>query len=173
MNNSTKKAAHKFNIIDVIIILGIIAAVVFGIKILNGEFLENKIINVNYCIKIDGVTEDALYEYAGGEVLYSTDKNIPIGVIDAVRYENMSVTSFSPMTKRYVTSEIPEIFTIYLDMTAGCVYKNGCYYTENIKISANTKTDINVPFLFDNAEIISVTVPEDLEVKWDGQKEKV
>ncbi len=163
MNNSTKKSVRRFNIIDVIIIIGIIAAIAFSAKILTGEFLGNKIVNVQYSIKIDGVTADALNEYTGGEVIYSTNKNIPIGVVQNVRSENMNVTSYNPAAKRYITSETTDVFTVYLDMTAGCIMKNGCYYTENIKISANTKPDINVPFLFDSAEIISVKTVKNAE----------
>lgn len=160
MNNSTNKPIHKFNIVDVLIIIGVIVAIVFSVKVLKGEFLDGKIINVQYCIKIDGVTSDALEEYSGGELLYSTNKNIPIGVIEAVRSENMSVTSYNPSARRYITLETPNVYSIYLYITAGCVLKNGCYYTENIRISANTNPEINVPFLYDNAEIISVTTDD-------------
>ena len=42
-NNNKNKLTHKFNIIDVLIIAGIIAAAVFGVNMLSGDIFEYRI----------------------------------------------------------------------------------------------------------------------------------
>ena len=91
MNNNKNKLTHKFNIIDVLIIAGIIAAAVFGVYMLSGDIFENRIQTVEYCIMLDGVSDiTAVSELESGNRLFSTNMNIPAGVIKKVKTENMT-----------------------------------------------------------------------------------
>ena len=152
-NNSSR----RFNIIDVIIAIGIILAIISCITILSGTFYKSKITTVRYCVKLEGVDIKAENVLTEGMRIYSSDLNIPVGIVKSSDFQKMTITSFDRETNRFVTKEQDGLYTLYLYLDAGCSFENGCYHTENLRISENTKIDINVPFLYNDAEIVSVT----------------
>lgn len=156
MNNTKSEKSKRFNIIDFIIIVGIIAAIGFCVTILTGNMFSNKIVNVRYCVKLEGVEADAKDTLKEGMRIYSTEMNIPVGVVKSTATENMTITSFDHSTNRFITNEQEGLYTMYLYMNAGCIFEDGCYHTENLRLSENTQIDINLPFAYDSAEIISV-----------------
>ena len=156
-NNNNNKLTHKFNIIDVLIIAGIIAAAVFGVYMLSGDIFENRIQTVEYCIMLDGVSDiTAVSELESGNRLFSTNMNIPAGIIKKVKTENMAYVIYDRNAGRYITKQHDALYNVYIYVDAGCVFENGAYRTENIRISENTAIDVNVPFLYDGARIINV-----------------
>lgn len=161
MSETSKKNKHRFNIIDVLIIIGIIAIIVFSFNILTGDIFGQKIINVHYTVKFNGVNTENTAYVTNGTRIYSGDINIPIGIVENVRIENSVSTEYSPSLDRYTEVANDGIYTVYVDLVAGCVHRNGAYFTENMRISENTDISVNIPFPYDSAEIISVS-PEAL-----------
>lgn len=156
MKSPSNKKVHRFNIVDLLIIAGIAVAVILGFYLLTG-LVEDNIYTVNYCVKVDGVNEDVYNVLKKGERLYTDGQNIPVGVIEDVRYEKMKYSVFNDLTDRFEMAEHETLYTVYIDVVAGCVLENGAYKTETAVISANTKIDINLPFVFEDAEIIHIS----------------
>lgn len=156
MNNQNKNK-RRFNIIDVLIIIIVVAVAFFCIYIFNDDFFNNRIVTVDYIVRIDGITDaDSTAKFENGNRVYSTDENIPIGVITSSKLENMKITVYNSEADRFETVEQEDVYTLYLYIKAGCIFKDGAYKTENLRISENTSIDINVPFIYDSASIIEV-----------------
>ena len=157
MNNEKSKSTHSFNIIDVLIIAAIIAVAVFSVYMLSGDIFASKITTVEYCIRLDGVSDrNAASELETGNRLFSTNMNIPAGIISGVKTENMKTTVFDKSTGRFVTKEDKALYSVYIYLNAGCVFEDGAYRTENIRVSENTEIEVNVPFLYEAAYIVNV-----------------
>lgn len=157
MNTESSKTKHSFNIIDVLIIAGIMAVAFFGIYMFSGDIFESRIHTVEYCIKLDGVSDiNAVNELEVGERLFSTNMNIPAGIIKKISSENMKITVYDKPSGRYTVKENSGVYSVYIYVDAGCVFENGGYRTENIRVSENTEIEVNVPFLYDSALIIDV-----------------
>jgi len=157
MNETAKKNKHRFNIIDVLIIIGIIAVIVFSFNMLTGDIFGQKIVNVHYTVKFTGVSTDNIDYVTNGSRIYSSNVNIPIGILEDIRIENSVSTEYSPSLDRYTEVENEGMYTVYADLVAGCVFRNGAYFTENMRISENTDISVNIPFPYDKAEIVSVS----------------
>ena len=161
MNKTDKK--HHFNIIDVIIIIGVIAAVVFCARILTGSLSVNNTTDVHYCIKLEGVSANSINKISERYELYSGKNNIHIGTVKSISYDPMSITYFDRSTNRFVTENQDNIYDLYIYADTKCIFENGCYSVENLRISENTFIDVNIPIKYDRAEIVSVTAVNNKE----------
>lgn len=160
MNTHSDKTKRRFNIVDVLIIIGIALAIVAGFNLLT-DLNKDQIYTVKYCVKVDGVNEGVYRSLTKGERAYIDGENVPVGVIEDVRNEKMKYTYFNTVADKFENGEHDSLYTLYIDIVAGCTYENGAYKTENQTISANNTINLNLPFIYESAEIISISVNND------------
>lgn len=82
----TKKT--RFNIIDVVIILAVLAAiagVVVFVLVRNGTVKTNKTVRAEYTVRFTGVREEFLSEFSAGKTVKNSSTRNDIGTILAVR----------------------------------------------------------------------------------------
>lgn len=155
---SSAKNKHKFNIIDLLIIIAVIAAGIFAVNFIRGELFGVDSKNAEYIIRITGASTDSADSISVGNKLYASDSGYSVGTITDTVSVPQTVSAFSYDTGRFVMSQSSALYTVYIYVSAECHMQNGQLFAGEQLISSNTSPKINIPFDYDKCEIIQVKI---------------
>lgn len=155
MNNASNNK-HKFNVIDFFIVIALIAAVAFAVNVIRGEVFGNELQKVEYVLRISGVSKDNSNAFSLGDKIYSADSGCSVGTITDISSGPRMITAFNYDTSRFTVTESDTLLTLYITLSAECYVQSLRLYAGEQLISANVVPRINLPFLYDKCEIVSV-----------------
>ena len=160
MNQTIHKDKRHFNVIDILIILALIAAVAFAANIIVNDMFANSTVPVEYVLRVSGVDASKTQKLREGDTLIAAAAGTSLGQILALSVQDAETIVFNYDSGRFVSAAVPGKCTVYLRVRTNCNVKNNMYQIGDTRISANTSPDILLPFLYEDAEILSVnTVP--------------
>ena len=150
--NETKKA--RFNFIDALIILVILAIIGAAVYLVAMERHTNRsanLGNVDYVVRISGVSEDALAFITVGDTVKDSVSGETMGIIRAVRTEKTAYYgSFAKKNAdgNYVLtkSQYPDRYDVYVTISANAVEDaRGIYYLGTTKLLTGSAVYFKVP----------------------------
>ena len=139
--NETKKA--RFNFIDAIIILVILAVIGAAVYLIAVESRVNRSANmgnIDYVVRISGVSEDALSFISVGDAVKDSVSGETMGIIRTVRTEKTRY--YGSVAKKNADgsytlpkSEYPDRYDVYVTISANATEDaRGIYYIGTTKI---------------------------------------
>lgn len=143
---SEKKIKARFNIIDVLIILVLVAVLWVFANYASVKPVVNNSATVQYTVEIKGIREENLDAFAAGDEITSDKGGGVIGKIISVgEYKNETAITENVRTGEFIVSDIPNRYTVKLTIESPCI-KNADGVTVDgldIKVgkSINIKTD--------------------------------
>jgi len=143
---SEKKIKARFNIIDILIILVLVAVLWVFANYANIKPAENNGATVQYTVEIKSIREENVGAFAEGDAITGDKGGGVIGKIVSVgEYEKETSLEENVRTGEFVISEIPNRYTVRLTIESPCI-KNADGITvddTDIKVgkSINIKTD--------------------------------
>ena len=155
-NNTSVKKKIKFNLIDFLIVIAVIAVIV--VIAFRSGLVENLANNAKgktivYTVKIGDVQNESFNFIDIGEKLYNDETDAYIGTIVDKRVETSKVYIISTEGK-IVKTEQPGRADIYLTVEAkGTVNANGCKVDGKFFVAAGKLFSCYTEDLFFNAEI--------------------
>lgn len=157
MNKNIQMDKHRFNILDIIIILAVIFALTFAINIIINDLLANDMENIEYVIKLSDVDSGSTSSLSVGDKIISRTNNALIGKIVKVQSTPKVTYVFNYETDRFVAVEHSDKYDIYVTIDAVCSNKNNLFVVNNNIISTNRTIEIAVPFYYKDAVITNVS----------------
>ena len=158
MNSTQKNQNRYFNIIDVVIIVLVIAAVAFAANFVRNDMFSKEVQDVKYALKISGADTSNISKITVGDMISTTSAGTTLGTVTAISTAPQKKLLFDSEANRFVYTEVPGKNVITVTVTASCTKTNNMYLIGDNIISANTSPDVILPFRFESAEIISVSV---------------
>ena len=143
---SEKKIKARFNIIDVLILLLLVAVLWVFANYANAGTADNSGATVQYTVEIKGIREENMGAFAEGDEITGDKGGGVIGKIVSVgEYEKETSLTENVRQGEFVKSEIPNRYTVRLTIESPCT-KNADGITvddTDIKVgkSINIKTD--------------------------------
>ena len=160
MNQHTNKLKRRFNIIDIVILLALLAIVTFAANYIANDMFSKELVTVEYYLRIKGVAERDTARLSVNDAISANSAGTTLGRIREITVTDEKEALFNSKTGRYVYTPIPGQKTVYLRVSAVCTYKDHSYRIGDYVISAGTSPDILLPFSCDAVEIVSVRVAE-------------
>lgn len=150
--NETKKA--RFNFIDALIILVILAIVGAAVYLIAMESRVNRsanLGNVDYIVRISGVSEDALAFIAVGDTVKDSVSGEVMGTIRSVKTEKTAY--YGSFAKKnadgsyaLAKSQYPDRYDVYVTISANAVQDaRGIYYLGTTKLLTGSAVYFKVP----------------------------
>ncbi len=154
MDNNTQKTKLKFNIIDFLIIVAIVALVV--VFVFRGGLVD-KISSldsvIEYTVKVSDIQSGSFFLVEEGDVLYSDDDDRVLGKITSKKSapaEMYTILSNGEIVK----SEKPDRIDMYLTVEAsGTVDEDGCMIDGNFFVGSGKNISCYTHKLYFNAEV--------------------
>ena len=156
MDNSPKKSFKRFNIIDLIIILVVIAIFFFAVNIIMNNILLSESKLIEYTVKISETDPGNQYYFSVGDKMYAGPTQTNVGNIKKIQPKSAETTIFDYSLGEFKQTYIKGKYDIYITVRATCSVKNNMYSIGDIKITANNNPEFNIPFSFKDIEIINV-----------------
>ncbi len=150
--NETKKA--RFNFIDALIILVILAIIGAAVYLIAMERHANRsanLGNVDYIVRISGVDEDALAFIAVGDTVKDSVSGEVMGIIRAVKTEKTAYYgSFAKQNAdgsyTLAKSLYPDRYDVYVTISANAaIDARGIYYLGTTKLLTGSAVYFKVP----------------------------
>lgn len=150
---SEKKIKPRFNVIDVLIIVLLVA--VLWVFAMYADFGGNAKVEttsateketVQYTVEIKGIREENVGAYSVGDEIIGT-KGKPIGkIVSMSEYTNETAITENRVAKKFVVSEIPNKYSVKLVIESPCTkeeygIKVDGTYTIKVGKKVNIKTD--------------------------------
>ncbi len=165
MNKTNKMDKHRFNILDIIIILAVICALTFAVNIIINDLLANDMENIEYVIKLTDVASDDINDITVGDKIISGTNNALVGKVIEVNSNPKITYAFNYETDRFVAVEHSNKFNVLLTVSAVSSNKNNMFVVNNNIISANRNIEISVPFFYEDAIITNVVITTDTKTE--------
>jgi len=150
-NNSDKvKKNHRFNIIDVILILAAIAVVIFLAKFFigGGNNIAGNRANmrkISYVVRIDNVSKDFHGLINEGDSVCDDYTGTVIGTVSAVTYVNSSYSSYYDSAGYYKAFTYPDKEDVNVTVVSDCTLDGARYTISKEVISAGKELLFRVP----------------------------
>lgn len=160
MNQHTNKLKRRFNIIDIVILLALLAIVTFAANYIANDMFSKELVTVEYYLRIHGVSERDAAKLSVNDAVSANTSGTTLGKIREITVTDAKEAVFNSETGRYVYAPVPGKKTVYLRVSAVCTYKDHSYRIGDYVISAGTSPDILLPFSCDAVEIVSVRAAE-------------
>lgn len=154
------RTKHRFNFIDVLIIVAvlIVTAVLVKIYIIDEKNeVQLKNTTVQYVVCTDALSEEIADNISEGDFVYDYSSKKEIGTVTACDIRTASHTGVS-QNGEAVVSEIVGYKVLYITIEGtATVYDDG-YLIGNIPVRAGTELELMLPDLYCTAECISIEV---------------
>ena len=157
MNSLNKKHTYHFNVIDLMIIIVIIAAIAFISKTVLNDLFADNITTVEYTVKITGVKSEDISVLETSDKLRTNNGNTHVGTITEINILPSTSYIFDYESDRFVSTQSDNRHDLYLKVKAGCGIKNNQYTVNGSIISANKNIDLVLPFEYTYAIITDVS----------------
>ena len=143
------KTKAKFNIIDVLLILIIAAAAVFGAVILRSGRLGAEEASaersIRYTVLLSNVKSQFIRNIQPGDSVTDTVKLMPIGEVKDVRSDFATVQIEDYNAGRIVTATVPDTYDVYVTVEAMATVSDGAYMIGGYQINVGTLVSLRVP----------------------------
>ncbi len=128
LNEKTKK--FRFNAVDAIIILAIVAVVCAAVLIFGmlGEDGQDNTVKVEYVVQISQVRGEISDKIKVGDTLIDSASKYSLGTVKSVEKLPYTEAVFSESEGNEVMAEYPEHYFVRVTVTADAAY-NGSYYS--------------------------------------------
>lgn len=156
MDNSPKKTFKRFNIIDLIIILAVIATIFFASDIIINNIFSSENQLIEYTIRISEAEPGTQYHFSVGDKIYAGPSHTHVGNIIEIQPKSAETTMFDYGSGEFKQTYIKGKYDIYITVSAVCSVKNNIFSIGDIQIAANNNPEFVFPFSFVNAEIINI-----------------
>lgn len=149
MSQNAQGAKHKFNFIDVIIILAVIAVAAAAVFIFgaNQLFGDSQTVGVEYVLEFRQVREEFLGNFETGVEVVDASKKYRLGEVTAVSSTATIFTGTNLIDGTLYYSEYPERFDVTLTVSAQAkIDSDGMYILdEGYRMSVGTTVYVRTP----------------------------
>lgn len=165
MNSINKKHTYHFNVIDLLIIIAIIAAIVFASKIFLSDLFNDNLTTVEYTVRVSGVKYQDTAVLEVSDKLRTNNGNTHIGTITEINVSPTITYIFDYPSDRFVSVPKNNSYDIYLKIEAVCGIKNNQFTVNGNIISANKSLIPTLPFEYTDAIIVDVMAQTDMNAE--------
>ncbi|MBQ7671401.1 MAG: DUF4330 family protein [Clostridia bacterium] len=153
-----EKRKHKFNIIDAIVVLLIVAAVVFAVvKIVKNASDKTADVSLTFVMQTDMIPDELSDNVSVGDPIYDGATGRKIGEVTACDTRPAQHTG-SDTNGTPVVSDVPGYKTLYVTCSAICESGDDGYTVEGVQISSGRRYVLMFPSLYCEGECISISV---------------
>lgn len=176
MNTQSVKKRKKFNVIDVLIlvlILAVIAALLYFF-VFRGSFSGNDVVSLEYNIKLDIIDNRFHGNVVVGDLVTDTVKAYALGQVISVDYSPAVYTELNQLTGELMEYEYPDHEQVNIKVRADAKLTNGQYSLGGYPIAVGTRVHFRVPNFVSTGfctSIIEVPAEND-DQETDGQQGK-
>lgn len=158
MNHVPKK--RRFNLIDALILIGILAAVLFAVDYAVNDMSDSRTLELDCTLRISGIADTDANKLEKGKALFVGDTAAALGKIRKLRVTERKEAVFDEESDRFVFASVPGESIIYVTVRTRASVKNDRYYFGETLLCANTDIELLLPFPYEKAEIVSVRESE-------------
>lgn len=152
-----EKRNHKFNIVDAIVVLLIVAAVVFAVvRVVKNSSEKTSDVSLTFVIQTDKIPDELSDNVSVGDAIYDGATGRKIGEVTACDTRPAQHTG-SDSNGTPVVSDVPGYKTLYVTCSAVSVYGEDGYTVEGVQISSGKRYVLMFPSLYCEGECISIS----------------
>ena len=158
---SKKKKAFRFNIIDIILILVILAAVSFVVYLFlsRDNASDGEAFNAEFVIESKEVREEFSGLIKPGDILFDSVKQAELGEVIYVEYVNAVRTTVNNETGEQKAVEVPGRLDVYITVRSTNVTHDGCYKINgNYDLMTGSYFSYRVPGFAGEGSCVSVKI---------------
>lgn len=151
MNKANKKAKNRFNFIDVIITLVVLAIIAFSVYLFFGDRINNALdkqqgdesLKVRYTISMNAVEEIYLPSISVGKELFHGDTSL--GIVENVEISEVERIELNERTGELVISDYPGFKKVVLTVVSKARHDNYSVKIENLTIAVGSYIEFKYP----------------------------
>ncbi len=155
-----EKTKHRFNFIDVLIIVAILATAAILVKIFivdDKSEVQNKNAQIQYVIRTDMLSEEMTDNVAIGDVVFDYSSGKEIGYVTACDARGATYTGTSS-DGTPVVSEIVGKKVLYITVEASATVYDDGYLVGGVSVRVGEKFGVMLPKLYCDVECIGIEV---------------
>ena len=107
MNQHTNKLKRRFNIIDIVILLALLAIVTFAANYIANDMFSKELVTVEYYLRIQGVSERDAAKLSVNDAVSANTSGTTLGKIREITVTDEKEAVFNSETGRYVYAPVP------------------------------------------------------------------
>lgn len=146
MNEKTKKK-FRFNIVDVLIILAVVAVITLAVVLFGrfGAASENNTVKIEYVVQIPQVRSEISDKIKVGDTLIDSATKYNIGVVKSVEKVPYTVKGVDMESSKQVLAEYPEHYYVRVTVQADATDHGSYYSIGGFRISAGLRIYTRFP----------------------------
>lgn len=164
MNRPLSSKRKHFNLIDVLILVGCLAAVLFAVNYAINTVLVKTPIALECTLRICDVDKADVERLQSGTMLYIGDTATALGTIYAKESTTQKNVVFDEPSARFVYTAVPDKCTVYVTVRLYGTTKEHRYYLDDILLCGHTDLELLLPFAYGKAEIIDIHPYTDTQI---------
>ena len=152
-----EKRNHKFNVVDAIVILLMVAVIVLAVvRIVKSSSETTSDISLTFVMQTDMIPDELSDNVSVGDAIYDGETGRKIGEVTACDTRPAQHTG-SDSNGTPVVSDVPGYKTLYVTCSAVSVYGEDGYTVEGVQISSGKRYVLMFPSLYCEGECISIS----------------
>ena len=138
----------KFNIIDVIIILVVLAIICVGVYVYFTKFAKSDVVNTNtadirFTIEVNGISEDAANSFNIGDSVTFGETTSGRGIIENVEVVNYRMITKNTKDGTIAWADVPDEYTARVTITSTVTKSETAYTSGNETIAVGREMPFN------------------------------
>ena len=150
-----EKRKHRFNFIDAVLIVLIIACAVLIFFKVRGERAAEKNVTLSFVMQSEMISEDMAANVKAGDPVFDRETGVKIGEVSACDSRPAQYTGHSK-SGAAVVSEVPGYRSLYITCEASGSDSGDEYKIGGVAISSGKTYSLMMPLLYCEAECIAV-----------------
>ena len=152
-----EKRNHKFNVVDAIVILLMVAVIVLAVvRIVKSSSETTSDVSLTFVMQTDMIPDELSDNVSVGDAIYDGETGRKIGEVTACDTRPAQHTG-SDSNGTPVVSDVPGYKTLYVTCSAVSVYGEDGYTVEGVQISSGKRYVLMFPSLYCEGECISIS----------------
>ncbi|MBQ2897417.1 MAG: DUF4330 family protein [Clostridia bacterium] len=150
----------KFNFVDTIIILMVLAVITVGWLFINNRSSDGSSSKFSYDILLKEIPIETVNAITKGSDVFDGVKIINIGVINDFSYKKSQYYEYSEQTGEYVFTEVPDMYDVTINVQAGGTFSGLTHIVNEYEIYVGKAVDIKSVGFVGHGVIVAVNEVE-------------